>query len=157
MKRASINSTIFVELKNRLALLRYLTSLFGYARLHRMRSAVSIFDNLFILNPVRKTLMISLSLEDQFSACQIWLPFPGNTYTYVVVSNSIGCIFLGKLIFLNYQQFTNFTFCFNFLVEAGLEPAVQGRDMNLSWLLLELSASFSDRSVQGSTPIASII
>jgi hypothetical protein len=29
-----------------------------------MRSSVSIFDNLFKLTPVRKTLMISLSLED---------------------------------------------------------------------------------------------
>ncbi len=84
---------------------------------------------------------------------------PGE-HLYIVVSNSkgaAGCMFLGKLIFLNYQQFTNFTFCLNFLEEASLEPAVQGRDMNLSWLLLELPASFSDRSVQGSTPITSII
>jgi hypothetical protein len=32
-----------------------------------MQSAVSIFDNLFQLNPVRKTLMISFSLEDHYT------------------------------------------------------------------------------------------
>jgi hypothetical protein len=31
-----------------------------------MRSSASIFDNLFKLNPVRKTLLISLSLEDHY-------------------------------------------------------------------------------------------